>query len=206
MTTTDLTASPEVLFIGPREVHSQVQPLQRAGYKIVLKRPSQKVLEKSVLEHVWGAILLHSSNPESFLEAFAKKRLASLVLLLSPEWPCKRLLSEDWVCIRQSTEGERLVRDFAGLLGQHPVRPVSSLPAWVSQVLPATRAKGAFSKVLQDVGKGARVVVTKHESPAAVIVSYQEYEALQAQPERALDQMRRRFAGLVAEMQTPAFE
>lgn len=50
------------------------------------------------------------------------------------------------------------------------------------------------------------MVVTKHESPSAVVVSYKEYEALQAQTERALDRMRARFGTLVAEMQKPAFE
>lgn len=205
-TTADSATPREVLFIGSGDTDLLVQPLKKAGFDVVSKRPTQKALEKSVLGHLWRAILLHSSTPESFLEAFAKKRPASPVLLLSLEWPCKRPPVESWTCIRQPSEGERLIRDFVFFLSQHPIRPESQFPSWVSQVLPATRAKSSFSKVLQDVEKGARVVVTKHQSPSAVVVSYEEFEALQAQTERALDRMRARFGTLVAEMQAPAFE
>ena len=205
-TTADSATSPEVLFIGPEDTDPLVEPLEKAGFKVVSKRPTREALEKSVLEHHWRAILVHSSSPEPFLVAFAKKRLAPPVLLLSLEWPCKHPLAEDWTCVRQPRESERLIRDFVVFLSQHPIRRESLFPSWVSQVLPATRAKSSFSKVLQDVEKGARVVVTKHESPSAVVVSYKDYEALQAQTERALDRMRARFATLVAEMQTPAFE
>gem|GEM_PF-5715064 len=205
-TTTDSASSHEVLFIGPRNTAPLVQPLEKAGFKVVSKRPTKKALEKSVLEHFWRAILVHSSTPESFLEAFSKKQTASPVLLLSLEWPCKLPQAESWTCIRQPSESERLVRDFVVFLSQHPLREESPFPYWATQVLPATRAKSSFSKVLQDVEKGARVVVTKHESPSAVVVPYKEYEALQAQTERALDRMRARFDTLVAEMQKPAFE
>lgn len=205
-TTADSATSPEVLFIGPGNTDRLVQPLEKAGFKVVSKRPTKATLAKSVLEHPWRAILVHSSTPDSFLEAFAKKRLASPVLLLSLEWPCKRPQAENWTCIRQPSASERLIRDFVFFLSQHPIREESPFPSWVSQVLPATLAKSSFSKVLQDVEKGARVVVTKHESPSVVVVSYKEYEALQAQTERALDRMRARFGTLVAEMQKPAFE
>lgn len=205
-TTPDSATSPEVLVIGPGDTAPLVQPLEKAGFKVVSKRPTKKTLERSVLEYLWRAILVHSSSPASFLEAFAKKRPASPVLLLSPEWPCERPLAENWTCIRQPSRSERLIRDFVSFLSQHPVRDESPFPPWVSQVLPATRAKSSFSKVLQDVEKGARVVVTKHDSPRAVVVSYKDYEALRAQTERALDRMRSRFGTLVAEMQGPAFE
>lgn len=205
-TTADSTGSPEVLFIGPGNADALVQPLEKAGFKVVSKRPTKKALDQSVLDHLWRAILVHSGTPESFLEAFAKKRFASPVLLLSREWPCKLPRAEDWTCIRHPRESERLIRDFVFFLSQHPSPEKSPFPSWVSQVLPATRAKNSFSKLLQDVEKGSRVVVTKHESPSAVVVSYREYEALQAQTERALDRMRARFGTLVAGMQDPAFE
>lgn len=196
----------EVLFIGPGDSAPLIQPLEKAGFKVVSRRPTRKALEKSILEHPWRAILVHSSAPATFLEDFAKKRSASPVLLLSSEWPCKSPRAESWTCIRQPSGSERLVREFVVFLTQHPLREASPFPSWVSQVLPATRAKNSFSKVLQDVEKGERVVVTKHDSPSAVVVSYEEYQALQAQTERALDRMRSRFGTLVAEMQEPAFE
>ncbi len=205
-TTADTVTSPEVLLIGSRDADLLVRPLERAGFKVVSRRPTERALEASVLEHLWRAILVHSSAPEPFLEALARKRPASPVLLLSAEWPSKRLPAMNWSCIRQPREHERLIRDFVFFLSQHPMRQESAFPSWVSQVLPATRAKGSFAKVLQDVERGDRVVVTKHESPSAVVVSYEEFEALQAQTERALDRMRARFGGLVAEMQTPDFE
>lgn len=205
-TTADSANSPEVLFIGPGNSEPLIQPLRRAGFKVVSKRPTEKVLEKSVLGHLWRAILVHASTPESFLEVFAGKRVASPVLLLSLDWPCKSPMAENWTCIRQPSGGERLIRDFVFFLSQHSVRAESPFPSWVSQVLPATRAKSSFSRVLQDVEKGARVVVTKHDSPSAVVVSYEDYEALQAQTERALDRMRDRFGTFVAQMQRPAFE
>ena len=202
----DSPTSQEVLFIGPRNTASFIQPLEKAGFEVVSRRPTRKALERSVLEHPWRAILVHSSTPGPFLEAFAKTRPAAPVLLLSAEWPCRSPRAESWTCMRQPSGGERLIRDFVVFLDRHPIRAVSPFPTWVSQVLPATRAKSSFSKLLQDVEKGDRVVVTKHDSPSAVVISYKEYEALQAQTERALDRMRARFGTLVAEMQKPAFE
>lgn len=204
-TTADSATSPEILFIGPGNADPLFRPLEKAGFKIVARRPTKKALEETNQKR-WRAILVHSSTPESFIEAFAKKGLASPVLLLSQEWPCKRPQAENWTCIRQPSGGERLIRDFVFFLSQNPAGEKSSFPSWVDQVLPATRAKSSFSKVLQDVENGARVVVTKHEHPSVVVVSYEDYEALQAQTERALDRMRARFGTLVAEMQKPAFE
>lgn len=202
----DPALSPEVLFIGPKKTDVLMQPLRKAGYRVVSKRPTAKALEGQVLTRLWKAILVHGGSPAVFLEAFAKKKLASPVLLVSPEWPCKRSPATDWGCIQQPKEGERLVRDVTSFISERQIRPDVDFPSWVSQVLPATRAKGSFSKLLQDVEKGDRVVVTKHEAPSAVVVPYKEYEALRAQSERALENMRSRFASLVAEFQTPEFE
>ncbi|MEO1367494.1 MAG: type II toxin-antitoxin system prevent-host-death family antitoxin, partial [Acidobacteriota bacterium] len=206
LTTTAGTPSPEILFIGPESAKAIVRPLEKAGYSVVSMPPTAEVLKESSLAHRWRAIVVHAGSPGVFLEALGNKRLGAPVLLVSPEWPCRRSPSADWGCIQEPEEGERLVREVASFLSEHPADPNAGFPSWVSQVLPATRAKGSFAKLLQDVEKGDRVVVTKHESPSAVVVSYDEFKALRARSESALEAMRSRFADLVAEFQTQAFE
>jgi len=47
-----------------------------------------------------------------------------------------------------------------------------------SVAISATEAKNEFGRILERVIQGAKVVITKHDSPKAVLISMDEFNAL----------------------------
>src|ERR1700755_1809266 len=68
----------------------------------------------------------------------------------------------------------------------------------------ATRLKNEFGAVFELAALGGAVVITKHDTPRAVLLSYAEFEALTASATPALDDLSGRFDALLATMQTRA--
>jgi antitoxin Phd len=68
----------------------------------------------------------------------------------------------------------------------------------------ATDAKNEFGRVLEQVIRGGRVVITKHDSPKAVLISMDEFSTLTNAQRDALDTLSAEFDGLLARMQKPA--
>lgn len=70
-------------------------------------------------------------------------------------------------------------------------------------VVTATRLKNEFGAVFEQAAHDGAVVITKHDTPRAVLLSYAEFEALTASTTPALDDLTERFDQLLATMQTP---
>jgi prevent-host-death family protein len=68
----------------------------------------------------------------------------------------------------------------------------------------ATEAKNEFGRVLDAAVQGEYVVITKHEAPKAVLIAFEELQALVAAATRPLHTLRGEFDELLARMQTPA--
>jgi antitoxin Phd len=66
----------------------------------------------------------------------------------------------------------------------------------------ASRLKNEFGAVFEQAALSGAVVITKHNTPRAVLVSYTEFEALAASTTPALDDLSERFDTLLATMQT----
>ena len=66
----------------------------------------------------------------------------------------------------------------------------------------ATAAKNEFGHVLNLVAEGRTVVITRHDTPAAVIVSYPEFQALAEASTRRWDTLSADFDELLAGMQS----
>jgi prevent-host-death family protein len=69
--------------------------------------------------------------------------------------------------------------------------------------VPATEVKNRFGRMLEEVARGKAVVVTKHDGPRAVLISFEEYEALAGTADVNLDLLTDEFDALLAGMQTP---
>lgn len=69
--------------------------------------------------------------------------------------------------------------------------------------LTATRAKSEFGHVLDVVIQGGVVVITKHDTPKAVMVSYAHFKALAGGAARQLNRLSAEFDELLSRMQTP---
>jgi antitoxin Phd len=67
----------------------------------------------------------------------------------------------------------------------------------------ASRFKNEFGAVFEQAALNGAVVITKHDTPRAVLVSFAEFEALTASVTPALDDLSDRFDQLLAAMQTP---
>jgi len=68
----------------------------------------------------------------------------------------------------------------------------------------ATEAKNQFGRILEKAIQGGRIVITKHDSPKAVLISMAEFNTLSNAHRAALETLSAEFDGLLAEMQTPA--
>lgn len=65
----------------------------------------------------------------------------------------------------------------------------------------ATKVKNEFGSILEKVIQGETVVITKHDSPKAVLISVDQFNALKHAPELKLDTLSGEFDALLARMQ-----
>lgn len=73
-----------------------------------------------------------------------------------------------------------------------------------SVAISATDAKNEFGRILEAVIQGGKVVITKHHSPKAVLISIEEFNALSNAHRAELEALSAEFDRLLARMQTPA--
>lgn len=66
----------------------------------------------------------------------------------------------------------------------------------------ATRLKNEFGTILERAARGA-VAITRHDAPKAVLVSYEDFEALVKGQNQNLKELGAEFDSLLARMQTP---
>lgn len=67
----------------------------------------------------------------------------------------------------------------------------------------ATDAKNAFGRMLETALREGGIVITKHDDPKAVLLSWDEFEALASAPSNQLTALAGEFDSLLARMQTP---
>jgi len=67
----------------------------------------------------------------------------------------------------------------------------------------ATKAKNEFGAILEKATHGGAVAITRHDTPKAVLVSYDEFQSLVRARSRTLDDLGSEFDALLARMQTP---
>jgi prevent-host-death family protein len=68
----------------------------------------------------------------------------------------------------------------------------------------ATEAKTRFGPLLETAIRGGAVVITKHDTPKAVLISMAEFEALSGARQPDLKALSKEFDGLLARLQAPA--
>ena len=67
----------------------------------------------------------------------------------------------------------------------------------------ATEAKNEFGRLLEQAIQGETVVITRHNSPKAVLISMDQFNALKQAPQLKLDTLSGEFDALLAKMQSP---
>jgi antitoxin Phd len=82
-----------------------------------------------------------------------------------------------------------------------PTRPQVDKPKRAS--FTATEAKNKFGLLLERAIQGDAVVITKHHTPKAVLISMDEYNALKNAPALKLNDLASEFDEIYERMQTP---
>lgn len=67
----------------------------------------------------------------------------------------------------------------------------------------ATTVKNEFGAILEHATHGGAVAITRHDTPKAVLLSYEEFASLVKVRSRTLDDLGAEFDTLLARMQTP---
>lgn len=67
----------------------------------------------------------------------------------------------------------------------------------------ATKVKNEFGAILEKATHGGAVAITRHDTPKAVLISYDEFQSLIKARSHALDDLTSEFDNLLAQMQTP---
>jgi len=68
----------------------------------------------------------------------------------------------------------------------------------------ATQAKNTFGELLDRVAASGAVAITRHDTPKAVLLSYEEFESLSSARSETLDALSTKFESLLERLQTPA--
>jgi prevent-host-death family protein len=69
--------------------------------------------------------------------------------------------------------------------------------------VPATRFKNEFAAMFEQAALGKPVAITKHDTPKAVLISYEEFQALMRARASGLGELEAQFDSLLEAMQTP---
>ena len=67
----------------------------------------------------------------------------------------------------------------------------------------ATQVKNEFGAILEKATHSGAVAITRHDTPKAVLVSYEEFESLVQARSRTLDHLGAEFDDLLDHMQSP---
>ena len=67
----------------------------------------------------------------------------------------------------------------------------------------ATQVKNEFGTILEQATRGGAVAITRHDTPKAVLVSYEEFQSLAQARSRTLDNLGAEFDDLLERMQSP---
>jgi antitoxin Phd len=70
--------------------------------------------------------------------------------------------------------------------------------------IPATRLKNEFGTVFDRAMRDGAIAITRHDTPRAVLVSYEEFESLAKARSTTLEDHRAQFDAILDRMQTPA--
>lgn len=68
----------------------------------------------------------------------------------------------------------------------------------------ATQAKNTFGELLDRIASSGAIAITRHDTPKAVLLSFEEFVSLSSARFETLDALSNKFEGLLERMQSPA--
>jgi antitoxin Phd len=132
--------------------------------------------------------MLESADNQFAVEAAELGVLQSLIKPIKPE-----------ILERAATLAVRLNRKHA----KPPAFELRRVHHGRSAAFTATEAKNEFGRMLEKAILGYVVVITRRDAPKAVLISFEEFNALSSAPEARIDALSGEFDALLARMQQP---
>jgi antitoxin Phd len=68
--------------------------------------------------------------------------------------------------------------------------------------IPATKVKNEFGRMFEKVLRGERVIITRHRTPKAVLISLEEFQALSLAGVTKMESLSAEFDSMLARMQS----
>ncbi len=171
----------------PSSLTSYSQTLIDGGFDVTKAGGSVQALrhlKTMSFDVILTDLLIPETNGLALLEM-----LQSLVKPISGEL-LKRTLSR---AVRSRRSRQSIIPSFLG----HKIDPL------IPVTMKATKAKNQMGQMLETVMQGGVVLITKHETPKAAVISIEEYERLSRAAEARLDALSSEFDALFDRMQTP---
>jgi len=197
----------------PKELHSYARVLGAAGFDVTEARGGTEavhLLQGANFDVVLSDLVMPGMDGLAVLR-LVRERMAELPVILMSDrantQSVRRALAEGAQCLIKPVDGVTFKRAAARAIRSRRARitfrnrkgedfRVSSFKA--------TDVKNAFGRMLETVLRQGAIVITKHDDPKAVLLSWDEFEALAAVRSRRLEALTGEFDALLARMQTPA--
>ncbi len=130
-----------------------------------------------------------------------------VVLLCGAERPLEEAAELGAFCLEKAVGLESLLHTALKRIRSHAPRgrsPRAAARTERTRAVAATVAKNQFGRLLGTAVRGGRVVITKHDAPTAVLMSFDEYQELTGADAPDLDALSHEFDELMDRMQTLA--
>jgi prevent-host-death family protein len=199
--------SGDVLLVGHQTAAREQfrKELGEAGFSVTSVRDSRKAVEE-LHRRTFDLLLLDVAMPEmsglDLLQSLREKMDLPRTILLAEEFSNDLRIQEDEldaISLKKPVRVENIVRLFHSRRA-HRRHPRALARRW-ARSLPATQAKNAFSGALETAIHTGPVLITKHNKPGAVLISYDDYVRSHQSP---LGKLADEFDALLENMQQPA--
>jgi prevent-host-death family protein len=204
-----------VLFLeGPQLGSSASGSLARAGFEV--RRASQEAEALELADKEYFDVLvvdleLPRMDGSSLVRRMRERSSAAAVVWITSHYTNElaALAAEAGVLqlLQKPIDAKVLERvvSLAAVRTHHILTLLRTIvrPTTVLRSVAATDAKNEFGAILDTAVQDGAVVITKHDTPKAVLVSVDRADAMLSKHEPDLQALSREFDDLVARMQTP---
>lgn len=196
----------------PKRLKDYQSALAGAGFDVIAVTNAVQAL-KVIASGEVNLMITEATVPDGdgleLVRRMCQREAAQVILML-------KSLNNDTVRLALEAGAQQyLVKPNAQLLTQALTGMVASIKRWYTsanvektlgnlneQSVTSTQAQNGFGELLDKVIEGQHFVITKYQTPKAVVLPYAQYKELTERGARQLDTLSAEFDALLASMQT----
>lgn len=210
-----MTTRGRVLLVDdePKELRSYARELGAAGFEVTEARGGTEavhLLEGATFDVVLSDLVMPGMDGLTVLRLVRERTSDVPVILMSESantQSVRRAVAEGVQCLVKPVDGGTFTRAAARAMRSRRARLMFRNRKGENlrvASFKATDVKNAFGRMLDTAIRQGAIVITKHDDPKAVLLSWDEFEALAAVRSRQLEALTGEFDALFSRMQTPA--